>query len=73
MAKTEVERFLIAGGEDKVFRTKYNQIESMDDFVAAAAVDGYDFTDEELIVVLKEAGDSFDSSGNPRSRTIWWS
>ena len=73
MAKTEVERFLIAGGEDKVFRTKYNQIESMDDFVAAAAEDGYDFTDEELIVVLKEAGDSFDSSGNPRSRTIWWS
>ena len=72
MAKTEVERFLIAGGEDKVFRTKYNLIEAMDDFVAAATADGYDFTDVELLAVLKEAGDVFESSGNPRSRTIWW-
>jgi hypothetical protein len=73
MAKTEVERFLIAGGEDKVFRTKYNLIESLEDFVGAAVNDGYDFTDDELISVLKEAGDTFESSGNPRSRTIWWS
>jgi hypothetical protein len=72
MAKTEVERFLIAGGEDKVFRTKYNLIEGAEDFVAAAVADGYDFTDAELMAVLKEAGDVFESSGNPRSRTIWW-
>lgn len=72
MAKTEVERLLIAGGEDKVVRTKYNLIESMEDFVAAAVADGFDITDAELVSVLKEAGDSFESSGNPRSRTIWW-
>lgn len=72
MARAEVERFLIAGGEDKVFRTKYNLIEGMEDFVAAAGADGYDFTDADLLAVLKEAGDVFESSGNPRSRTIWW-
>ncbi|MCE1174075.1 MAG: Nif11-like leader peptide family natural product precursor [Propionibacteriales bacterium] len=72
MTRAEVERFLIAGGEDKVFRTKYNLIEGMDDFVGAATADGYDFTADELLAVLKEAGDVFESSGNPRSRTIWW-
>jgi hypothetical protein len=72
MAKTEAERLLIAGGDDKVMRTRYNQIETMEDFVAQAQGEGYDFTADELVAVLKEAGDSFESSGNPRSRTIWW-
>ena len=72
MSKKEVERFLIAGGEDKNLRLKYDQIEAMPDFVAAAVQDGFDFTEEDLKAVLRESGDSFDSSGNPRKRDIWW-
>ncbi len=72
MSKKEVERFLIAGGENKEVRLKYNQIETMESFVAAAVEDGYDFTDEELTLVLRENGDSFESYGNPRMRDIWW-
>lgn len=73
MAKEEAERLLIAGGEDKAVRLKYDQLETMEDFVAAAVADGYDFTEADLIQVLKEAGDSFESQGNPRARQIWWS
>lgn len=72
MAKKEVERFLIAGGEDKKLRLKYNQIEEMPNFVAEAVKDGFDFTDEELKLVLRENGDTFESYGNPRMRDIWW-
>jgi len=72
VAKNEVERLLVAGGHDKELRLKYDQIETMPDFVAAAVTEGYDFTQDELIAVLREAGDSFDSFGNPRKRSIWW-
>ena len=72
MSKKEVERLLIAGGEDKVLRLKYNQIETMPKFVAAAVEDGFDFSEDDLTAVLRESGDSFDSYGNPRKRDIWW-
>ena len=72
MSKKEVERFLIAGGENQELRLKFNQIELMSDFVVAATTDGYDFTEAELSQVLRENGDSFDSYGNPRARDIWW-
>lgn len=72
MSITAVERLLTDGGSDKVLRAKYNEIETMERFVESANVDGYDFTQDELVQVLKEEGDSFESSGNPRSRSIWW-
>lgn len=72
MAKKEVERLLIAGGKDKGVKLKYNTIASKEDFVAAAKEDGYDFTVEELDLVLKENGDDFTRSGNPPQRSIWW-
>jgi len=50
----------------------YDALKSMDDFVASAGSDGYDFTAEELKDVLRESGDSFDSFGNPPKRMIWW-
>ena len=72
MSKEEVERFLIKGGEEKEFRLAYNRIEDMADFVEAATKDGFDFTDKELLEVIRENGDSFESYGNPRARNIWW-
>jgi hypothetical protein len=72
MAKADVERLLIAGGEDKVLRLKYDEIETKDEFVTTANAEGYDFTTEELDAVLRESGDSFESFGNPRKRGIWW-
>lgn len=72
MAKKEVERFLIAGGEDKVLRLKYDTLEPKPAFVAEANKEGFDFTEEELDAVLRESGDDFASFGNPRKRGIWW-
>ena len=72
MSKKEVERFLIAGGEDKVLRLKYDQIEAMSSFIGAAVDDGFDFNEEDLKSVLRESGDTFESYGNPRKRGIWW-
>ena len=72
MAKKNVEELLIAGGKSQSLRTKYDALKSMDDFVASAGSDGYDFTAEELKEVLRESGDSFDSFGNPPKRMIWW-
>lgn len=72
MAREHVERLLKAGGKDKALRAKYNVIETKEEFVRSAAADGYDFTVAELEAVLDEEGDSFESSGNPRSRQIWW-
>ncbi|TKB25476.1 Nif11 family protein [Desulfopila sp. IMCC35006] len=72
MSKKEVERFLIAGGEDKVLRIKYDKIGAMPKFVASAVEDGFDFTEDDLKVVLRESGDSFETSGNPPKRDIWW-
>ena len=72
MSRPNVERLLLAGGKDKILRAKYNAFESKEEFVAAAVQDGYDFTIAELDKVLEEEGDSFESSGNPRTRQIWW-
>lgn len=72
MSKKEVERLLIAGGENKTVKGKYNAIASKESFVAAANEDGYDFTADELDAVLKESGDDFASYGNPPARSIWW-
>lgn len=72
MPKKEAERFLIAGGTDKVLRARYNQLEPKEAFVAEANGEGFDFTIDELDEVLRESGDSFESYGNPRKRGIWW-
>ena len=72
MAKNNVEEFLIAGGESQDMRNKYDSIRPMDEFVATALADGFEFTAEELEAVLKESGDSFDLIGNPAKRQIWW-
>ena len=72
MAKKNVEEFLIAGGESQDMRNKYDAVRAMDEFVALATSDGYEFTAEELDSVLKESGDSFDLIGNPAKRQIWW-
>lgn len=71
MSKQNVEKLLLAGGADKVLRLKFNQIETKEKFVAAAAADGYEFTLEELDEVLKDEDMSFESEGNPRCRSIW--
>lgn len=72
MAKKEVERLLIAGGEDKVLRLKYDEIGPKEEFVTTANEDGFAFTMDELDMVLRESGDAFESFGNPRKRGIWW-
>lgn len=72
MSKKEVERLLIAGGEDKKVKAKYNAISTKEAFVAAANEEGYDFTAEELDEVLRESGDDFTTYGNPPARSIWW-
>ncbi|WP_319778608.1 Nif11-like leader peptide family natural product precursor [Maridesulfovibrio sp.] len=72
MSKKEVERLLIAGGENKSVKLKYNAIPSKEAFVATANEDGYDFTADELDEVLKESGDDFTTFGNPPARSIWW-
>lgn len=72
MAKNFVEDFLIAGGGSQEMRNKYDAIRPMDEFVATAVADGYEFSAEELEAVLKESGDSFDLIGNPAKRQIWW-
>jgi Nitrogen fixation protein of unknown function. len=71
MSAENVEKLLFAGGSDKVLRAKYNVIETMDKFVESAKSDGFDFSREELVAVLKEEELDFESSGNPRSRAIW--
>jgi len=71
MSKQNVEKLLFAGGADKVLRLKYNQIETKEKFVLAAAADGYEFTVEELDEVLNDEDLSFESEGNPRCRSIW--
>ena len=72
MAKKEVERLLIAGGESRELRLKYDTLEPKAAFVAGANADGYDFTEAEFDEVLRESGDDFASFGNPRKRAIWW-
>ena len=72
MARKDIENLLIAGGEDKHVRAKYNEPGSKEEFVAMAAADGYDFTVDELSDILKESGDIFEKNGNPPKRSIWW-
>jgi hypothetical protein len=72
MAKKDVEKLLIAGGEDKHLRAKYDVPATKEEFVSQAAEDGYHFTVEELDAVLKESGDIFEKNGNPPKRQIWW-
>ncbi len=72
MAKKDVEDLLVAGGEDKNVRAKYDVPATMEEFVELAAADGYNFTVEELDAVLKESGDVFEKNGNPAKRQIWW-
>ncbi len=72
MSKKKVEELLIAGGENEKIRSKYDAIKSMDDFVALAGEEGYEFSSEDLQDVLRESGDSFESFGNPAKRMIWW-
>ena len=72
MAKKDVEALLIAGGEDKHVRAKYDGPATKEEFVAMAATDGYAFTVEELDAVLQESGDVFDKHGNPPKRSVWW-
>jgi predicted ribosomally synthesized peptide with nif11-like leader len=72
MAKAQVEAFLIKGGEEKKFRMKYNSVDDKEEFVTMAKEDGFDFSVEDLDLVLKESGDSFESFGNPRKKDIWW-
>lgn len=72
MSKKAVEDFLIKGGEDKVFRLKYDELEPKTAFIEEANKDGFDFTEEEFDDMLKSSGDSYESFGNPRKRGIWW-
>ena len=72
MSKEDVEKLLIAGGEDKHYRAKFDGPATKEEFVTLAAEDGYTFTVEELDLVLKESGDVFEKNGNPPKRSIWW-
>ncbi len=72
MSIKSVEDLLIRGGKDQAFRAKYNSAPSKEEFVKRAADDGYEFTVDELIKVINEAGDTFESYGNPPKRSIWW-
>ena len=72
MARKDIENLLIAGGEDKHVRAKYNEPGSKEEFVTMAAADGYDFTVDELSDIIKESGDIFEKNGNPPKRSIWW-
>lgn len=72
MARKDVEKLLVAGGEDKNIRARYDVPGTREEFVALAAQDGYNFSIEELDAVLKESGDVFEKNGNPSKRQIWW-
>jgi predicted ribosomally synthesized peptide with nif11-like leader len=72
MSKSAVEELLTKGGEDRAFRVKYDLAPSKEAFVELAAEDGFEFTAEELLSVINEEGDTFESYGNPPKRSIWW-
>ncbi len=72
MSKQAVEDLLTKGGKDLVFRAKYDAAKSKEIFIERAAEDGFEFTVEELMAVLNDAGDTFESYGNPPKRSIWW-
>ncbi len=72
MARKDVEDLLIAGGEDKHIRAKYDIPATKEEFVTLAAGDGYHFSIDELSTILQESGDIFEKNGNPPKRSIWW-
>lgn len=72
MSKKDVEALLTKGGDDQEFRKKYNTAPTKEEFIKRAAEDGFEFTAEELMAVINESGDTFDSYGNPPKRSIWW-
>ena len=72
MSKANVITLLEAGGKDKALRAKYDALKTKEEFVDMAATDGYEFTVAELEAVLGEAGDSWEESGFPPRRLIWW-
>jgi hypothetical protein len=72
MSKLNVEKLLIAGGQDERIRAKFDVLKTKEDFVIQAKADGFDFSVEDLDAVLRESGDSFDIVGNPAKRMIWW-
>ncbi len=72
MAKKDAEGLLIAGGENKVIRGEYDAMSNMEEFIALSAKNGYNFSEEELMAVLNEAGDSFERNGNPPKYSFWW-
>ena len=71
MSRKSVLDFLDKGADDRKFRVKYDNCFKMDKFIEMAAEDGFDFTEDELLAVLKENGDSFESYGNPPKKGIW--
>lgn len=71
MSKKNVEDLLTRCGEDQEFRAKYNTVPTKDGFVELAKADGYEFTVQELMQVVNENGDTFESYGNPPKRSIW--
>ena len=73
MSIKNVEALLSKGGEDKEFRKKYDAAPSKEVFIKLATEDGFEFTEKELMTVLNESGDAFESFGNPPKRAIWWS
>lgn len=72
MSKEAVEDLLTKGGADEAYRAKFNSAKSKEEFIKRAADDGFVFTEEELMAVLNESGDTFESYGNPPKRSIWW-
>lgn len=72
MSIKSAEDLLSRGGDDKEFRAKYDSAPSKEEFIKRAIEDGYDFTIEELLKVINESGDTFESYGNPPKRSIWW-
>ena len=71
MSIESVEALLEKGGADEDFRSKYNLAPTKEAFIECAKEDGYDFTAEELMKVINENGDTFESYGNPPKRSIW--
>ncbi len=71
MSKQNVIDLLTKAGEDQEFRAKYNTVTTKEGFVELAVADGFEFTVNELMQVINENGDTFESYGNPPKRSIW--
>lgn len=71
MSLKNVHDLLEKGATDREFRIKYDNSISKTRFVEKAKAEGFDFTEEELMKVIRENGDDFDSSGNPPKKDIW--